>query len=191
MKSPSKLARQIIIVFIITGIILLIPLIAMIAGDEVVWSLMDFVIAGILLSGAGISFVLLTHKSGNRKYSIATGIAVGAALLMMWANLAVGIIGNEDNPANIMYLWVLGVGVVGAVIAQFKPKGMSLALLATAITELIIVIIAYTEGNGSTFKDFLELITVNGFFIALWIISSTLYLQSAKLTVQKDAEQKS
>lgn len=186
MKSLSKLARHIIIVFILTGIILLIPLIAMIAGDEVVWGLMDFVIAGILLSGAGISFVLLTHKAGSRTYSIATGIAVGTALFMMWANLAVGIIGNEDNPANIMYLWVLGVGVVGAVIAQFKPKGMSLALMATAITQVIIVVIAYIEGNGSTFKDFLELITVNGFFIALWIISSALYLQSANLTVKTD-----
>ncbi|HOI29631.1 MAG TPA: hypothetical protein PLZ15_07680 [Melioribacteraceae bacterium] len=191
MKSLSKLARHIIIVFIITGLILLIPLIAMIAGDEVVWNLMDFVIAGILLSGAGISFVLLTHKSGNRKYSIATGIAVGAALFMMWANLAVGIIGNEDNPANIMYLWVIGVGVVAAVIAQFKPKGMSYALLATALTQVIVVVIAYIEGNGNTFSEFRELITVNGFFIALWIISSALYLQSAKLTVQKDAEQKS
>lgn len=190
MKSPSKLARQIIIVFIITGIILLIPLIAMFAGDQVVWSLMDFVIAGILISGAGISFVLLTHKSGSRKYSVATGIAVGTALFMVWANLAVGIIGNEDNPANIMYLWVLGVGVVGAVIAQFKPKGMSLALLATAITQVIVVVIAYIEGNGRTFSELRELITFNGFFIALWIISSALFRQAAKLTVEIGTDQK-
>ncbi len=180
MKSLSKLARHIIIVFIVTGLISLIPLIAMIAGDEVVWSLIDFVIAGILLSGAGISFVLLTHKAGSRTYSIATGIAVGTALLMMWANLAVGIIGSEDNPANIMYLWVIGVGVVGAVIAQFKPKGMSYALLAAALTQVIVVVIAYIEGNGNTFSEFRELITVNGFFIALWIISSSLFRQAAK-----------
>lgn len=188
MKSLSKLSRQIIIVFIVTILILLIPFFAMQFGNEVNWSLMDFIVGGILLSGSGLSFVLLTHKAGNNTYKVATGIAVGTALLMIWANLAVGIIGNEDNPANIMYLWVLGVGVAGAVLAQFKPKGMSFALLATALTQVIVVVIAYFEGNGNTFSELRELITVNGFFIALWVISSQLFRKAAQLTINSEVK---
>ena len=35
-----------------------------------------------------------------------------AAFLLIWINLAVGIIGSEDNPANLMYGAVLLLGLV-------------------------------------------------------------------------------
>ncbi|NMB80313.1 MAG: hypothetical protein GYA14_00665 [Ignavibacteria bacterium] len=188
MHSLTKLSKQIIIVCVITLLILSIPFFAMQFGNEVNWSLMDFIVAGILLSGSGLIFLFLTYNAGNKTYKIATAIAVGTALLMIWANLAVGIIGNEDNPANIMYLWVLGVGTVGAVISWFKPKGMSYALLATAIAQVIVVVIAYIEGNGETFSELRELITVNGFFIALWVISSQLFRKAAQITGNSTTE---
>jgi hypothetical protein len=37
------------------------------------------------------------------------GLAVGTALFLVWSNLAVGLIGSENNPANMMYLGVLAV----------------------------------------------------------------------------------
>jgi hypothetical protein len=48
-------------------------------------------------------------------------------------NLAVGIIGSEDNPANLMYGGVLAVGIIGAIIARFEPHGMARALVATTL----------------------------------------------------------
>jgi thiazole synthase ThiGH ThiG subunit len=59
-------------------------------------------------------------------------LALVAAMLLVWVNLAVGIIGSEDNPANIMYLGVHAVLILGALLALFRPQGMARALFATA-----------------------------------------------------------
>ncbi len=51
-------------------------------------------------------------------YRFAVGVALAAAFLLVWMNLAVGLIGSEDNPANLMYFGVLAVGFIGAIIAS-------------------------------------------------------------------------
>ena len=75
-----------------TGLILLIPLIAMQFTNEVNWTLSDFVIAGALLFGTGLMFVLAARKTS--KYRALIGFALVAALLLVWVELAVGIFGT-------------------------------------------------------------------------------------------------
>ena len=48
-----------------TAFILLVPLVAMQFTDEVAWDLADFVVAGILLFGAGLAYELIATKAGN------------------------------------------------------------------------------------------------------------------------------
>ena len=115
-----------------TALLLLVPLVAMQFTDEVRWDLADFVVAGALLFGAGLTYQLLARRTDNLAYRVAVAVAVLAALVLVWANLAVGLIGSEDNPANLMYLGVLAVGIVGAVAARFQPRGMARALFAMA-----------------------------------------------------------
>ncbi|MFO7538398.1 MAG: hypothetical protein R6X32_10105 [Chloroflexota bacterium] len=76
-----------------TGIILLIPVIAMQFISEVHWTLSDFVMMGFLLFGTGSIFVLTARKI-DKKYRVATGIAFTLALLWLWAELAVGVFTN-------------------------------------------------------------------------------------------------
>jgi hypothetical protein len=76
-----------------TGLILLVPLIAMQLSDEVVWSLLDFATAGALLFGTSLLFVLAARKV-DKRYRVAIGIALMAALLYVWLELAVGIFTN-------------------------------------------------------------------------------------------------
>lgn len=73
-----------------TGLILLIPLIAMQFTNEVNWTTIDFVVMGILLLGAGSLFVLVSRRS-PRKRRVAIGVGIAAAFLFVWAELAVGI----------------------------------------------------------------------------------------------------
>ena len=75
-------------------IILLIPLIAMQFTDEVNWDLADFVVAGVLLLGTGLMGELVIRKVKNTNYRILIWVVLLLALLLIWAELAVGIFGT-------------------------------------------------------------------------------------------------
>src|SRR5688572_8042949 len=68
-----------------------------------------------------------TTMLARNVYRFAVGVALAAALFLVWMNLAVGLIGTEDNPANLLYGGVLAVGIIGAIIARFRPHGMARA----------------------------------------------------------------
>ena len=72
-----------------TGLLLLVPLIGMQVSDEWNWSLVDFVIIGVLVFGMASLFVLAARRWP--KYRIIIGIAMLLATLFIWAELAVGI----------------------------------------------------------------------------------------------------
>jgi peptidoglycan/LPS O-acetylase OafA/YrhL len=82
--------RQIIIVLVV-ALLLLIPLIAMQFTDEVNWTLFDFVVAGVLLLGIGLLCELVMRKVKKIRLRIAICVALLIMLLLIWAELAVGI----------------------------------------------------------------------------------------------------
>jgi len=59
--------------------------------SEVDWTLFDFVIAGALLFGTGFMFVLAARKAREIRRRAAIGIVLAAALLWVWAELAMGV----------------------------------------------------------------------------------------------------
>jgi hypothetical protein len=73
--------------------------------------------------GTGLAYELAVRMSSDTAYRAAAGIALAAAFILIWVNLAVGIIGSEDELANLMYFGVLAVGIIGALIARFQPHG--------------------------------------------------------------------
>ena len=62
--------------------------------NEVNWTTVDFIIAGVLLLGTGIIFNLVIRKIKNTKYQIAISAAVLIILILIWAELAVGLFGT-------------------------------------------------------------------------------------------------
>lgn len=172
--------KNIIRIALATAFILLLPLLAMQFTDEVVWDLVDFAVAGVLVFGAGLTYELVARKAGNIAYRAAVGVAVAAALLLVWMNLAVGIIGNEENPANLMYIGVLAVGIVGVLIARFRSHGMARALLATALAQMLVGVIALLAGMdqypGSSVS---EIMNLNWFFVALFFVSALLFRRAS------------
>jgi hypothetical protein len=125
-----------------TAALLLIPLTAKLLLTDMAWTLSDFVAAGILLFGAGLTFTLVTRLSTNAAYRLGAGVAVAAGLLLIWINLAVGFIGSEENPANLLYGGVLAVAAAGALVARFRPLGMSRAMFAAALTQFLVPLVA-------------------------------------------------
>ena len=135
---------------------------------------------GGLLIGVGVAVELASRKTGEAAYRAAVGLALGSALLLAWVNGAVGIIGSEDNDANLMYGGVLFVGAIGAIIARFKPGGMARALFATALAQTLVAVIALVGRLGSPYSGPLEIVSVNGFFVALFTGSAVLFWKAAR-----------
>lgn len=181
MSIDRKLYQSIIGIAVVTTLLLMIPLVAMQFTEEVVWSLSDFIFAGTMLFGTGLTYMLITRRSGEFTYRVAVGFALATGLFLVWSNLAVGIIGSESNPANLMYFGVIAVGITGAFISRFRPQGMVLALSVTASTQALVTIIALIAGmHLSSFSSLYEILGVNGFFIALWVGSALLFRSAAR-----------
>jgi len=155
--------------------LLLLPLFAMQFTEEVVWDVADFAIFGALLLGAGVTCEIAVRKTGNKAYRTAVGVAVAAAFVLVWVNGAVGIIGNEGNDANLMYGGVLALGVIGALISRFQPRGMALAMYSTAAAQVLVAVIALIAGWGSA-RDILG---ATAFFAMLWVMSAELFRKAA------------
>jgi hypothetical protein len=148
--------------------------------DEVVWDLADFAVAGALLVGTGLMYGLAARKAGNIAYRAGVGVALAAAFILVWMNLAVGVIGTEDDLANLMYVGVLTVGIIGAIIARFRPHEMARALFATALAQALVAVIALIFGLGSPWSGPGEILALNGFFVALFLGSALLFRHAAR-----------
>lgn len=81
--------RSVLLLALVTGLILLVPLVATLLSDEVTWTLPDFVAAGALLFGAGLAFIVAARRATRHRALL--GIAILGALLLVWAELAVGV----------------------------------------------------------------------------------------------------
>lgn len=77
-----------------TGAILLIPFVAMRFTREVNWTGFDFLAAGILLAGIGGLYVLMRRKLRTPAQRRAVGGGLLLTLMLLWAELAVGIFGS-------------------------------------------------------------------------------------------------
>ncbi len=159
--------------------ILLLPLVAMQFTDEVNWTAGDFAFAGALILAVGLPFELMVRKTGDTVYRAAAGVALAAVFLLLWLSAGVGIIGADGDPANLMYLGVLAVGLLGVLGARFQPGGMARAMFATALAQALVAGIALIARLGYPYSGPLQLIGLNGFFVALFIGSGWLFRRAA------------
>ena len=163
------------------GTILLLPLVAMQFTDEVAWSAFDFVFAAALVGGAGLAFELAARRSRSLAYRLGAGLALAAGFLLVWINGAVGIIGTERDPANLMFIGVIALALAGALVARFRPVGMARAMIAAAIAEAAVGAIALVPGVSSTGPAWQpEIPVLTAFFTALWLASAWLFGKAAR-----------
>jgi len=116
----------------------------------------------------------------NIAYRSAVAVALGAAVILIWLSLGVGIIGADGDPANRMYFGVLAVGIIGAILARLRPNGMARALIATAVAQAAVAAIALIARLGLPYSGPAELVLLNGFFIACFAGSAWLFRHAAR-----------
>jgi hypothetical protein len=86
--------KRLVIVLVAIAAILLAPLVAMQFTDQVHWTPFDFIVAGALLLGAALAYEFFARKSGSVAYRVTVGLVIATVLVVVWAELAVGIFGT-------------------------------------------------------------------------------------------------
>lgn len=172
--------RNLVRVAAITLALLAIPFVAMQFSDEVAWTPSDFVFAGVMIAGTGLTFEFVVASVRTSTYRLATAAALGTTFLLIWVNMAVGLIGSEDNPANALYLAVLIVFAVGSVASRLRARAMSRAMFATAAVQIAIPFVAMAIwrpeiAGGQAMLDLVRLIFLNAFFGLSYVGAGALY----------------
>lgn len=118
-------------------------------------------------------------KTVSSAYRFAVSLALVGALFPFYVEGAVGIVDTPRWPTIRLQLGVLAVGIIGAVIARFQPHGMARALFATALAQALVAVSAVIAGMGA-YTPALEILGVNGMFIALFVGSAWLFRRAAR-----------
>lgn len=153
--------------------LLLLPLAAMQFTDEVKWTPFDFMAMGIMLGAVCGAFEVALRAARSHVYMIAAGVAAATGFLMTWINLAVGIIGNENNPDNQIFFGVLAISLIATALTRLKAAGMALAMGATAIAQAVTSVMTLSLGEYQGFV--LTLV-----FVAMWLISAQLFREAVR-----------
>ena len=153
--------------------LLMLPAIAMRFTAEVNWDATDFLVMGLMLGALCGAFEVGLRVARSHAYVVATGLAAGAGFLLAWVNLAVGIIGSEDNPINLVFFGVLLVGLLGAVMARLQPGGMARAMEATAAAQLLACVVALVADGAYVF-------VLTTIWVMLWLTSAQLFRKAAR-----------
>ena len=97
MKTSKALLRSAVRVALGVAFILSLPLVAMLITDDVVWSLADFAVAGVLLATIGVALELAVRKTGN----LATALGIAAV------GVAAAMFGEADDAPGLVLIGIL------------------------------------------------------------------------------------
>ncbi len=118
---------------------LMVPLVASQVVEGWNWPAGAFVRVYVLFFVTGMVFALVARRMGTWSYKTGVGVALAAGFALGWSNI-VHVAGTE-NPANLWYYSVLGVGAVGAWLARLKAPGLARTLFVMAATLALISVI--------------------------------------------------
>lgn len=163
----------------VAAALLLLPLIAMQFTPEVNWTASDFIIWGIMLGTVGGLFELAVGLSPLPSYRAGFALALVGAFLVTWVNLAVGIVGSDDNPSNQFFFLALLVGVVGAGLARLRAAGMTYAMFSTALALGIAFVLAEMSPRDELWVPASRETMGTGILALIFVASALLFRRAA------------
>lgn len=105
--------------------------------------------------------------------------AIGTVLVLVFGIGALGVIGAAGDPADRLYVGVLAVAIIGALATRFRPRGMAVAMLATALATMLVAVDALVLGLGGA-NPRLEIVGLNAMFASGFLLSAWLFHRAAE-----------
>lgn len=133
------------------------------------WTLFDFVVAGGLLTATLMAGWVIFRRGHSAAHRLAGGLAALGALVMVWANGAVGLVSTPDDSANLLLLGVLPIGLMIAVIERFRAEGLVRGFAVMAVLQLAAGITIFAMGWGADGAAWpFDLLGVTLVYAGLW-----------------------
>ena len=156
------------------AVLMLVPLLAMTfaPGLGFDWTLGDFIFAALLIGGVGLAFELAVRVSPSWSYRAGAALGLAAGFSLIWANGAVGYIGSEDNPYNLVFFIVIAIAFAGALVSGFRARGMAWTMAAAGAAHAL-------AGFGGAAEDPIT-IPITIVFVGMWLGSARLFLAAAR-----------
>ena len=113
-------------------------------------------------------------------YGLGIAVALGSVLLLLFGVGALGVIGSGGE-ADKVYLAVPAVLVLGSLVARLRVPAMSLALLATALTQVLAPIVAFAlRLEGTEDASLVDVLGLTAMFSGLFLVSAWFFRRSAQ-----------
>ena len=163
----------------VATVLLLTPLVMMQISSEWNWGVGDFVFAGVMICGTCLLYEAAARLSDSLAYRWGVMLALAASFLIVWINLAVGIVG-EDDPANVSFFGLVMMAASASFAAGFAAKGMARAMACVAVAQIALgVLVATAPINADVPPGPAALIALNGGFAVLWLLAAGLFHRAA------------
>ena len=152
--------------------LLMLPLVAMQFTTNVRWTALDFLVMGALLLVVCGAFELTLRKANGLAYLLGAAAATLAGFMIVWSNLAVGIIGVQENPLNLIFFGAVATALVGAGASRLAAKGLAWSVTAAAVIHAAGCAAALLAGTP---REFL----LSLLMLAPWVLSSLMFRRAS------------
>ena len=124
----------------------------------------------------------MTGTPGRLAYRGAIAAALAASFLQIWVNLAVGIVGEPDNPVNQGFYGVVAAAAACAFTARLKPDAMARAMLATAGLQAVLTLAVATAPSIARVEPMGAggVVALSAGFVGLWLASAFLFHKAVR-----------
>jgi hypothetical protein len=127
-----------------------------------------------------VLFELAIRASVSWAYRGGVALALAAGFLLIWINAAVGIIGNEDNPRNLVFVAVVAIAIAGSIVAGGKTPLMARAMAVAAAAQGLVGIVVFAADAGASYPPGpVKLLILIEAFAALWLASALMFRKAA------------
>ena len=171
-KAGRGSRRWRIVAWGLAALLLLLPAVAMQFTSEVNWTAEDFIFAGIIFGVVGLTYEVAVRMTRSWAYRGGVAAALAGGFMILWANGAVGMIGDEGERYSLLFYLVIPLALAGAIVARFRSAGMVWAMLAAAIAQAAIGVGGYSlDPRGAVFSTGLA---------GLWLLAAGLFALAAR-----------
>jgi len=170
-----------LIIWAIIAVLILLLFLAMLFADEVQWN--EVIAYGLLLSAIGGFYELGRWlKTCQGAYRFAFGFGFTSVLFLGWVSGAIGIIGSENNPANLMYGAVFVAWIIGSLISRFRSRGMAWTFLVMAFIQMSVPIFALFVWPAQASwgeAGVIGVLVFNSIFVGLFVSTALLFRRAS------------